>query len=150
MSDRERANERNRRYRKANRERVRELDRRAWATNGMRRRHGLWPKEWAALWAAQDGRCYLCGDPLPEDRSGVVVDHDHRCCPPKRSCSRCRRGLAHHACNTVIGLAGDDPKRLRRIAVSLERAKRQVVRRPQPGLFDLFGPPGHGSEEEVL
>ena len=46
------------------RERVRELDRRAWATNGMRRRHGLWPEEWAALWAARTGAA-TCAATLP-------------------------------------------------------------------------------------
>ncbi len=132
--------ERSRRYREAHPERVREQARRYREANpgqAMRRNHGLRAGDWAALRAAQDGRCYLCGDPLPEDGRAVVVEHDHRCCPPSRSCPRCRRGLAHHVCNAVIGLAGDDPELLRRIAANLQRALRLVVRRPQPALFDL-------------
>ncbi len=89
----------------------------------LRRRqmHGLTAAAWAALWLAQDGCCFLCLDPLDPD--GMIdVDHDHHCCPAKRSCARCRRGLAHHACNVVIGFAADDPSRLHLIADNLERA----------------------------
>jgi hypothetical protein len=138
----ERERERARRYQQAHPEQDRERNRRWREANpgrGMRQRHGLRPEDWAALWAAQDGRCYLCGEPLPEDGKGVVVDHDHRCsCGPIRSCSRCRRGLAHHACNVLIGLAGDDPKRLRRITANLKRAKRRLTAQPPPpALFAL-------------
>jgi Recombination endonuclease VII len=133
--------ERTRRYRQAHPERVREQAQRYRDANpgqAMRRYHGLLAGDWAALWAAQDGRCYLCGDPLSEDGRAVVVEHDHRCCPPGRSCPLCRRGLAHHVCNAVIGLAGDDPKLLRRIAANLAKAKKRLGRLPKPlTLFDL-------------
>ena len=115
----------------------------------MWKAHGLRPEGWWALWTEQDGRCYLCGDPLPEngDYHAVVVEHDHRHCPPGRSCAVCRRGLACLCCNRLIGLARDDPKRLSRVAANLARAKRRVtanLRRaqrqgaaqPQLALFD--------------
>ena len=142
-ANRERIREQKRRYREANREQINERARRKrdpehFRKRALRVRHGLWPEGWAALWAAQDGRCYLCEDPLPEGGGNlVVVEHDHRCCPQNRSCSRCRRGLACQRCNTLIGLAGDDPKLLRRIAANLERALRQITKRPQPALFDV-------------
>jgi hypothetical protein len=69
----ERQPEAQRRYRAANRDKISERERRY--------RHGLWPDEWQARWDAQDGRCYLCGDPLPDDPSEVRLDHDHRCHP---------------------------------------------------------------------
>jgi hypothetical protein len=50
------------------------------------------------------------------------LDHDHRCCPRGKSCQYCRRGLACPECNQLIGLAHDDPDRLRRIAANLEIA----------------------------
>lgn len=83
---------------------------------------GLTPGELVRLQEAQRGLCYLCGDPLPDDRYFLAVDHDHRCCPPKKSCSVCRRGLTCHSCNVLIGHAKDDPDRLRRIADNLEAA----------------------------
>lgn len=56
------------------------------------------------------------------DRRKVHVDHDHTCCPQGKSCRYCRRGLACHPCNLLIGFARDDPQRLRRIARNLEAA----------------------------
>lgn len=78
--------------------------------------HGLRPEYWAAMWEAQGGCCYLCGD---EMTGRVVVDHDHGCCPDRNSCSFCRRGLACDSCNVLIGYALDDPDRLERIAANL-------------------------------
>lgn len=90
----------------------------------LRRNHRFLPDEQASIWSAQDGRCYLCGDPLDSnDPSGVHVDHDHSCCPKGRSCRICRRGLACRDCNLAIGHAGEDPARLRRIADRLEAAQ---------------------------
>jgi hypothetical protein len=119
---------RQRRSREANREANRESQRRyrakrgtdgrrvqAWALN-----HGLRPEDWATLWDGQDGRCYLCGEPMTPEQ--VHIDHDHRCCPKDHSCIYCRRGLAHASCNQLIGFADDDPGRLRRVADNLEAA----------------------------
>ena len=94
-------------------------------------KHGTdWRQLFAALWEAQDGKCYLCGDELhPELARAVHLDHDHRCCPKARSCEKCRRGLACADCNRLIGCAKDDPKRLRRIADNLERAYADVTQR---------------------
>jgi hypothetical protein len=95
--------------------------------NSRRARHGLSPDGWAAMWREQQGLCYLCGEELAE--SDAAIDHDHSCCPPKTSCPVCRRGLAHSYCNQSIGLAGDDPGRLRRLADALEAAKAGVASR---------------------
>lgn len=79
--------------------------------------HGPEVVEWhAEAWAAQDGRCYLCGTPAVKP----VIDHDHECCQPGRSCPACRRGIACDRCNRLIGMVGDDPDLLRRIAGNLE------------------------------
>lgn len=74
----------------------------------------------ASFREAQDGKCYLCENPLPVRQH---LDHDHSCCGPKESCEKCRRGLSHPSCNHIIGLANDDPERLYRIAKNLEAAK---------------------------
>lgn len=98
----------------------------------------------AAMRAEQGGRCYLCGEPFPEDgrdRNGFV-DHDHTCPHPRKgtkdgtrgSCAACRRGLSCHNCNVLIGLANDDPALLRRIAGNLERVlgptRERIAARP--------------------
>lgn len=129
--DRDKENARTRDWRAQNSEKVRvwaERDRekqRVWQT---RRVHGMEPEDWAAMWAAQDGCCYLCGADLAKGRA-VNVDHDHSCCPQGRSCRACRRGLACHSCNVAIGMADDDPARLRRMADALETAKRTAAER---------------------
>lgn len=102
----------------ANPDRVREHARRS----HLRRNHGMDEAEFAALWEAQAGLCYLCDDPLGEGHE-VAIDHDHRCCPPRHSCRACRRGLACNACNVAVGQAQDDPSRLRLIAARLETAQ---------------------------
>lgn len=134
-----------RQYYQENRARILERDRRHRERNrdmlsaaGMRKRHGPLIEDWfAETWQAQDGRCYLCADALNPRQ--VVVDHDHRHCPPKESCAICRRGLCCQLCNTLIGQAGDDPARLSRIASNLAAALAIVNERltPVPGQLTL-------------
>ena len=138
----EKRREQQRRYYQASREKQLEYRRRYGEANGrnirLRRNHGLYPEDWEALLAAQDGCCYLCGDPLPDDPAKVAIDHDHRCCGPETSCRACRLGLAHSQCNRLVGLAGDDPARLRRIADNRAAAMQRIGPFPeQPALFDL-------------
>lgn len=113
-------------YYQANREQILQYyrDNRAGISARRRdRRYGMAPGEWDARYEAQGGACYLCGDPLPADRSKVATDHDHSCCPGTGSCGACVRGLACVPCNTLIARASDDPRRLRRIADRLEQAQ---------------------------
>jgi hypothetical protein len=96
--------------------------------------HPNYESWFAATWQAQDGACYLCGKPLdkdvePMDKAAIVIEHDHSHCATGRSCDLCRRGLAHRICNTVIGLAGDDPVLLRKMADALEAAMSAVAER---------------------
>lgn len=93
-----------------------------WAQE-IKKTHGLSPEQWFAMLMEQSGLCYLCKRLLPDDRSKVFIDHDHRHCPTGRSCGVCRRGMAHSNCNTGIGLFSDDPALLRLAADNLERAQ---------------------------
>jgi hypothetical protein len=64
------------------------------------------------LWDAQKGLCAGCGEPmLPRGRTrdSACVDHDHTCCPGKKSCGKCVRGLIHWSCNMVLGFVRDNP-----------------------------------------
>lgn len=125
----------NREYRLRDPEKRRTYDRKRKSANPERERayrirwtHGLRLEDWAAMWAAQGGRCYLCGRELAQDKS-THVDHDHSHCPGDRSCRICQRGLACKDCNTAIGLSDDDPDRLRRMADALEAANLAVRQR---------------------
>jgi hypothetical protein len=94
-------------------------------------RHGG-DAEWARMWGEQHGRCYLCLRPLPEDRKGIHVDHDHSCCDPgpkgrnTDSCQHCRRGLTHERCNQIWGLANEDAELLRIMACEGERVQNET------------------------
>lgn len=89
--------------------------------------HGMTPWELHALYLRQDGRCYLCDDPLHPDLAAADVDHDHACCPASRSCGRCVRGIACSDCNRLIGFGHDNPARIRRAADNLEAAMRRLA-----------------------
>ncbi len=77
-----------------------------------------------ALWAKQQGLCAVCGTlmlPKGKNPMSVVVDHDHGCCPPNRSCGSCVRGLIHQRCNVILGASGDDLKLLHDAIAYLKR-----------------------------
>jgi len=114
-------------YKSANKDKIRARRQTDQRQSGSWRRHRLWPEERAAILVAQGGCCYLCGEELAAEKAHV--DHDHSCCGPNRSCRACRRGLACEQCNRAIGLARDDPARLRRMADALEAAQRGVMAR---------------------
>jgi len=133
--NRARINQRQRAYYARTRERRQELNRRSL--------RGLYAEDWARMWDAQQGLCYLCGEDL-NNGVKVVLDHDYSCCPKNRGCPACWRGLAHTNCNVAVGMARDDPAVLRKLADALEAAKEQVnerraARGEQDFLFAIGG-----------
>src|SRR5262245_20840094 len=121
----------------ANRDEINSQRRALYASNpelgrirGLYQRHGMRPEDWRTLYVAQNGCCYLCGEKLDTEKvNRIHIDHDHRQCPPEKSCTVCRRGLACRGCNRAIGMAEEDPGRLRRMADALEAAQLEVERR---------------------
>ncbi|MBB4940745.1 hypothetical protein FHR32_005122 [Streptosporangium album] len=69
-------------------------------------------EEYERLLAAQGGVCAICGGSRNGPGRRFHIDHDHTCCPGVGSCGRCIRGLLCGRCNTMVGLAKDDPERL--------------------------------------
>jgi hypothetical protein len=69
----------------------------------LKYRHGIDLAAFNALLEKQGGACAICG------RDDVVlhVDHDHECCPGRRSCGQCIRGLLCFHCNGLLGMAKD-------------------------------------------
>lgn len=68
---------------------------------------------------AQNFTC-PCGKPLGDERA---LDHDHACCNKtvRSSCRKCDRSVMHMSCNGILGLVGEDPEVLRRLADYLDR-----------------------------
>lgn len=58
-------------------------------------------EQYEAMLIAQAGVCAVCK--LPPGNVMLSVDHDHKCCPFRKSCGRCVRGLLCFSCNTGLG-----------------------------------------------
>lgn len=86
----------------------REQNSERWNRSYRARIYGLSWEAYEALLAAQGGVCAICKGPEPI-RATLSVDHDHRCCPPRKSCGRCIRGLLCTPCNRALAALRDDP-----------------------------------------
>jgi hypothetical protein len=82
--------------------------------------------DFEALWKAQEGLCASCHKPMRRggrEIDSVCVDHDKQCCPGRKSCGKCVRGLVHRNCNLVLGYARDDLCVLKSSLIYLEKWK---------------------------
>lgn len=59
------------------------------------------PADYERMFEEQGGVCGICGKGPTKKR--LAVDHDRRCCPDKRSCGKCVRGLLCGSCNPKLG-----------------------------------------------
>lgn len=75
-------------------------------------RHSLTPAILAALVQVQGDSCGICRTRTPGGKGGWHIDHDHSCCPGKKSCGKCVRGLLCNGCNLGLGHFADDVERL--------------------------------------
>lgn len=74
---------------------------------GLKYRYGITIDKFNETLRKQQGLCAMgCGS------SATHTDHDHSCCPGKKGCGRCFRGILCHPCNIMLGLARDDKDRL--------------------------------------
>ncbi len=98
--------ERNRQWRAANPEKVRELRRRHNSPEKARlRTFGISGEEFAAMLAAQGGSCFICFATKPGGTGGWHLDHDHRF---NRKDRRGHRGILCSSCNRALGYFRDD------------------------------------------
>lgn len=107
-------------------ERIRQKERERHPDKWIRAQYGMTRAQWNALLESQGGKCAICG--TTEGRGNgktnhFHIDHDHGCCPGKKSCGKCIRGLLCNQCNPMLGYAQDDPKILRAAAAYLDRWK---------------------------
>jgi hypothetical protein len=88
-----------------------------------RRAYGITLEWYHEKLAEQSGRCAICRnppDPNYRPHPRLVVDHRHD------GAGR-PRGLLCHLCNTGIGLANDDPTRLRALILYLSAHAREAI-----------------------
>lgn len=87
---------------------------RIWAQQNARTKviaaYGITPDDYDLLLAKQDGGCAICGG-VPNYALGI--DHEHG--------NGLVRGLLCRACNSAIGMFGEDVKRIERAASYLRR-----------------------------
>jgi Recombination endonuclease VII len=65
----------------------------------MMYRYKLTPQAYTAMLKSQRYRCKLCR----RRTTKFVIDHAHDCCPGRRSCGNCIRGLLCIPCNAGLG-----------------------------------------------
>lgn len=75
----------------------------------MQTMYNLSDGEYDALYEAQGGMCYTCGEWTGNRglSKKLSVDHDHSCCPVPPICGKCIRGLICGPCNSLLGQIGD-------------------------------------------
>lgn len=66
--------------------------------------YGIGYEQYQKMLLTQNGLCAICKTGFD---TNLCVDHDHSCCPGKKSCGSCVRGLLCHDCNRAIGLFRD-------------------------------------------
>jgi hypothetical protein len=98
-------------YRKANPEK--------YAGWRYKRKHGISKEEMFQMLEQQGNICKICQTPEPGIK-GWVIDHDHKCCGPEKSCSNCKRGILCSPCNVILGFAKDNIQVLARAVEYLE------------------------------
>jgi hypothetical protein len=75
--------------------------------------YGVTPEAAAEMLAGQGGMCPICDKDISKS---YFVDHDHACCPGRKSCGKCVRSLLCSLCNTGIGYLQDDAALLMKAA----------------------------------
>jgi recombination endonuclease VII len=86
----------------------------------------LTPERYAEMLAAQGGGCAVCGTSMEiggKTSRSMAVDHDHTCCPGRKSCGSCIRGILCGNCNRGLGQFNDDPDRLEKAVAYLRNAR---------------------------
>jgi hypothetical protein len=115
--------------------------------------YGITAAAYRSLYDRQGGVCLICRKPeTATHQSGALrrlaVDHDHGCCPGKKSCGKCVRGLLCARCNSAIGLFDEDRDILLAAVEYVSRAPVPVAtpkprarkkRAAAPGQLDLWG-----------
>jgi hypothetical protein len=96
-----------------------------WRAPKLKSLYGMTVEQYDAMLEAQGGGCAVCGGGTQDGRR-LHVDHDHGCCPGRRSCGRCIRGILCRACNLMLGNANDDPALLLKGILYLDQTRQRL------------------------
>lgn len=77
----------------------------------LKQLYNMTPEDYADMLEAQGGVCAICSEPSDKN---LHVDHDHACCPGRKSCGKCVRGLLCGSCNNMLGKIERKPEILNR------------------------------------
>jgi hypothetical protein len=105
------------------------LGRRRYRVRYLKETYGMSIEQYESMLADQRGACAICGCAETTARTAtgetvnLAVDHDHQCCPGKKSCGHCVRGLLCMRCNTAIGALGEDLDRIAAVLAYLRKAQ---------------------------
>lgn len=103
----------------------------------LKRKYNFSIEKYEAILKAQDNRCAICRASTPGVKNTHFhIDHDHRCCPGKKSCGKCIRGLLCGTCNRMLGMAYDNPETTR--AATEYLASFQIPKTFQAGLGEAL------------
>lgn len=91
--------------------------------NHLNRNFNITQIRYDDLLADQGGRCKVCGTEEPGGMGAFHIDHNHRCCPGKKCCGKCIRGLLCRRCNDTLGKVDDNIETLRAMIAYLEKYK---------------------------
>jgi hypothetical protein len=127
-----RQNESQKKYREANKEKIRigaveqrknsREKRNAYnRENRTRFKYNLSKAEHELLLNQQEFKCAICGS-----KKKLCIDHDHNCCPANKSCGKCIRGLLCQKCNQGLGMFQDDIQILKHAQKYLEQRLKGV------------------------
>ena len=101
-----------------------------WSDTYLREIFGITRIQYVALLAKQKGCCAICGTGVAWRSDRLVnfsVDHDRACCPGRRACGQCVRGLLCNACNRGLGQFSEDVETLRRAVAYLNRQPARLI-----------------------
>ena len=90
----------------------------------IERTFGITIEDYNNLLDQQNNCCAICGG-VNEDGKALSIDHDHSCCPGRKSCGKCVRQILCNSCNSMLGYARDDIE-------ILEAAKKYLERHSRP------------------
>jgi len=84
----------------------------------LKYKYGITPEQFLKAWDEQEGKCSICKDSLPDlmtyenRRRGYAIDHNHE--------TNEFRGILCLECNTLLGMAEDNPDILKAAITYLE------------------------------
>jgi hypothetical protein len=110
----ERRKELNKRWRENNPEKVKEMEKKSLLKNN----YNIDINDYNNMLTLQVSGCTICGKSITENGKALAVDHDHE--------TGAVRGLLCNSCNTALGLFNDNPELLRKAADYIEKHKSKL------------------------